>query len=370
MLIRNLIRIAGLLPIALLLFSTSTQSLAGFTLQETPSAVEADYSTYIPLLKNNTYPAPPQPPPQPPPTGGNIVIDHTSVALFDRIPERYITAARNLRLMFSDRSVGENISWSLDCLAAPSWEQSTSSCRKDYYNSEWDWKVYTLADLTAGRVPSRIQFDADPTRYNRSNWTFVFKQGTWSELTQDFVQNLAPAYINSKDVLTYQFSYVNVAEGDDIADSGRGFFTNNPDRYDIYDLEAYMVRYPNKTFFFWTTSLARGIGSETATTFNNQMRQYAQENDQILFDVADIQSHTDQGVACYDNRDGIQYCSQTTGECENYPNDRLNLPAICQDYTTEIDGGHLGSVSGGGIRIAKAFWVLMARIAGWDGISP
>jgi hypothetical protein len=44
----------------------------------------------------------------------------------------------------------------------------------------------------------------------------------------------------------------------------------------------------------------------------------------------------------------------------------MNVLAICQDYTTETEGGHLGSVSAGGIQIAKAMWVLMARISGWN----
>jgi hypothetical protein len=96
------------------------------------------------------------------------------------------------------------------------------------------------------------------------------------------------------------------------------------------------------------------------------MRAYAIENEKILFDVAAILSHDDRGNPCYDNRDGVEYCTMT-GSCENYPNDGIAYPAICQDYTTETDGGHLGSVSAGGIRVAKAFWVLMAMIAGWGG---
>ncbi|HIP70515.1 MAG TPA: hypothetical protein EYH05_03870 [Anaerolineae bacterium] len=52
---------------------------------------------------------------------------------------------------------------------------------------------------------------------------------------------------------------------------------------------------------------------------------------------------------------------------ENYPDDGQDTPAICPHYTTEVDGGHLGTVSAGKIRVAKAYWVLMARLAGWDG---
>ncbi len=55
---------------------------------------------------------------------------------------------------------------------------------------------------------------------------------------------------------------------------------------------------------------------------------------------------------------------------ENYPSDGLNRPAICQHYTTETDGGHLGSVSAGKIRVAKAVWVLMAQLAGWQPGAP
>ena len=99
-----------------------------------------------------------------------IVIDHNSVDLFDEIPDEYITAARNLRLLFSDRSVGDNISSGLDCLAAPSWAESSPGCRRAYYDSNWNWRLFFQADLDAGIVPVAILFEPDPVKYSRSNW--------------------------------------------------------------------------------------------------------------------------------------------------------------------------------------------------------
>lgn len=291
-----------------------------------------------------------------------FVIDHRSVDLFDHIPDSFLEAARNTRMMYSDRSVGANINEYLNYFTAESWARTPAAARRDYSDSLWNTKLYTQADRDAGRVPARILFDPDPVRYDRSKWTFVGKTGSWTELTQDFVQVLGPVWLDSADVLSYQFSYLNVLDNDDIADPQRGFFADQANRYDVYDLQRFIDAHPGKKFFFWTSSLARGIGTRVSTDFNQQMREYCRKTGQVLFDMADIISHTDQGRPCYDNRDGIPY------RTENYPDDGQNYPAICQDYTSEVDGGHLGSVSGGGIRVVKALWVLMARLAGWDGI--
>lgn len=353
--------------IALSLIIAVPQTAFGQDIPNPPTQPEAPADSgfvYLPIIVKPTTSTTPPPPPSSP-----FIINHNSVELFERIPERYLTAARNIRMLFSDRSVGQNINEALDCLTATSWAASPASCRNDYYDSNWNWRTYTLTDYNNHTVPERILFEPDPVIYNRSNWTFVFKGGTWSELTYDFINVLAPQYINTKDVLSYQFSYLNVDDGSGIADPNTGYFANVPNYYDVYDLEAYIARYPNKIFFLWTTSLARSIGTQTSTQFNSMMREYAINHGYLLFDVAAIESYTDKGQPCYDNRDGIQYCT-VTGNCENYPNDGNNYPAICQDYTTETDGGHLGSVSAGKIRIAKAFWVLMARVAGWDGVSP
>jgi hypothetical protein len=344
------------------------------------SSTDDDFTIFVPFLKNgDTSPAPePTPPTRPTPFPVNpSVVDHRSVELFEQIPDEYLQAARELRMVFADRSVGDNINTALNCLTAPSWGESLPSCRRDFYEidgSTWLWRTFSTIDLQNGQIPEGILFTPNPTKYDRSNWSYDTASDDWEGIIAHFVQNLVPQYINQKDVLSFQFSYLNILPGSTIADPDMGFFVDLPHegyysnslRWDISDLEELESLYPEKMFFYWTTSLARSLGSPEGTAFNNQMRSYAIANDKLLFDVAAILSHDWEGNPCYDNRDGVPYCSQS-GDCENYPNDGHNYPAICQEYTTETNGGHLGSVSGGGLRIAKAFWVLMARIAGWEG---
>lgn len=275
-----------------------------------------------------------------------IVVDHTSVALFESIPPAYLQAARNTPMLFVDQSVGLNISEGLTCLGYASDEVAPNSCKR--YN-------HPVPAFSVS--PSEVNWTGP---YTRTNWVYQ----TWPACGS-YWYNLAGCFINSVPVLTYsvvsfQFSYLQVQAGSDIASPTTGFFVNQANRTDVYDLAAHEANNPGVTFIYWTTSLARSIGTAEAQAFNDQMRAYAVTNGKVLFDVADILSHDVTGLPCYDNRDGIPY------QNENYPNDGQDYPAICQQYTSEVNGGHLGSVSAGKIRVAKAFWVLMARIAGWE----
>jgi hypothetical protein len=305
-----------------------------------------------------------------------IIVDHRSVELFEEIPDEYLAAARELRMVFADRSVGVNINEGLDCLTAASWHQARAYCRNDYFDTSgttWMNRTFTLDDYQAGTVPSRILFEPDPVKYDRSNWDYAIVDGSWEEVLASFINDIVPEYIDSKDVLSYQFNYFHIGQGTNIDSPEDGFFVDllhdghyiNRERWDISDFEALEEQYPDKIFFHWTTSLSRSTGSAEGEAFNDQMREYVLRNNKILFDVADILSHDENGQPCYDNRDGVEYCNNN--RCENHPDDGQDLLAICQDYTTETDGGHLGSVSGGRVRVAKAFWVLMAKIAGWEG---
>ncbi|MFZ0429409.1 MAG: hypothetical protein WAO20_14920 [Acidobacteriota bacterium] len=313
-----------------------------------------------------------------------FVVDHSSISLFERIPERYLEAARNLRVLFMDRSVGVNTNDALNCFTVGRYGAAPVVCRRDYRELAGAWRMMTRTDedLSRGLVPPAIRFTPDPRRYDRSNWRFFIFAGPWTRMMEDFVGGLHEGSIPAKvhpggesiridpmdfDVLSFQFGYLNLMEGSRIAE----LFTHRPGEYDdFYDLEREVkdrlaTATPPRVFVYWTTNLARAIGSEVSTEFNRKMRQWSAENDEILFDFADIQSHDMKGDPCFDNRDGVPYTTPSGNKSENHPDDGQSLPAICQEDTIETDGGHLATAQGT-VSVAKGLWVLVARIAGWD----
>jgi hypothetical protein len=314
-------------------FAASLEPKSGMTSQSPVSAVDSMYSA----------------------ESHQIIVDHNSIDLFEQIPDEYIQAAESMAMLFMDRSVGENIDFGLECLLSDSDELAPNYCSR-----------YVHVDPTYSVDPEVVNWYRDGG-FDRTNWEYApWPDGqdcsSWSQKVDCFIYFIEPQ-INTYDVVSFQFSYLLVNESSTIADQPGGYFWDNPSLTDVYDFEAFEARNPGTKTIYWTTSLSRGIGTSVSEIFNNQMRQYALENGKILFDVADILSHDPDGLPCYDNRDGIPYDNGNTSE--NYPDDGMDIPAICQQYTTEVDGGHLGSVSAGMIRVSKAFWVLMAQIAGW-----
>jgi len=301
---------------------------------------DGPYTVFLPMVRRSstTSPTPtPRPTIIPNPQLGNI-IDHTSLPLYDQIPPEYLRAAEQIRFYYFDRSVGQNISEGLDCLASPNWAASPSSCRRYYTDSSLtDTKTYTTDDRN---IPAVILF---PGGNNRSNIEFEFYQAAyWYNDVQNLVERY-PSLANDWDIISLKHNYLQVAEGSTIA---RDYFNPNYNGYNIYDILELEARYPNKTFVYWTSSLARNAGTSVSESFNNQMRQWARDNNKILLDIADILSHTPDGQECRNSQ---------------------GYAIICREYTTESAGGHLGSVSAGKIQVAKAIWILLAQLAGWQG---
>lgn len=301
-----------------------------------------------------------------------IVVDHQSVALFEQIPEEFLRAAAAMNMMFVNRSVGANISEGLTCLGYESSTVAPNHC-----------KVFNHYVPEFSSPQSEVQWSR-PGGYSRTNWQYFgwpnsgippelpcgVNTGMWFQKLECFIR-----YVDQNPTLFHVYSYMNsyleVDSNSDIASATTGYFARQANRYDIGDFEAMEARHPGRIFIHHTSSLARSIGNQVSTSFNNQMRDYVRTNNKILLDVADIESHDPWGRPCYDNRDGVPYA--TNSASENFPDDGVSLPAICQHYTRDADGGHLGNPDSGKIRVAKAFWVLMARLAGWNpggGGSP
>jgi hypothetical protein len=271
---------------------------------------------------------------------GALIIDRDDVDLFYQIPDFYIQRAKNITMTFNDRSVGDNINSALNCLEHV-YANAPSYCRRDLTEEQY-----------------AVWMD---NYYLRTNWEFFWSDANlWNSVIYDFF-NTVVQQRTDRDVITFQFNYLGLFDdshindpfvGQVIRDYSPGFFypanglVNG--RYDISDVEALQSDIgPDRIFFYWTSSLAKGIGTENSTIFNTAMRNYVNQHKQILFDYADIMSHMPDGTQCFDNNeDGIDY------------------PALCDDYTNEVNGGHLNSM--GMLRIAKAYWVLMAQLAGWN----
>jgi hypothetical protein len=279
-----------------------------------------------------------------------MIIDHRSVHLFEAIPPEAFQAAANLSMFYADRSVGKNLDEALDCLAVPQ-ASAPNYCKR-----------YIHRDPAYNTSPADVSWSGV---YPRANWQFV--SCTEVECTIDRYAS-TPVQVFGL--------FPNYFDGPDL--DGRIAETFQP----LLDLRtAHPGEDPRQggaTLIAFTTSLPRGapnggnvedprMGDEYKMMLaNEQIRAWARDNAVPLLDVADILSHTPGGEPCYDNRDGIPYYVNEKQQ-EDFPDDGMNIPAICPQYTTEAFGGHLGSVSAGRIRLAKSLWVLMARLAGWTG---
>jgi hypothetical protein len=269
------------------------------------------------------------------------VIDHSSLAAFHDLDPARLAAARDLRVLFIDHSVGENINQGLNCYAAASVAAAPNFCKR-----------FEHVEPALSADPAWFSFGP---QYDRARWVYqVGGSSYWREW---------PAYVDG--LLQAQPDW-------DVVIMMPSYLVGPNGGWEPY--EALEAAYPDITFVHATSSLPRGVQSGTAAElrmqqFNAEARAYALAHDKPFLDVADLLSHDYQGGACFDTRDGKQYCSRP-GTCENLPDDGQDIPAICQHYTSELYGGHLGSVSGGMLRMAQAMWLLMARLAEEQGVPP
>jgi hypothetical protein len=266
---------------------------------------------------------------EPPPSGERIVVGAAEVGLFPQVPQSLV---RDLRVMQVNNSVGGNISDGIGCLATAT-AQSLNACRR------WCWSdgaSYCSPPLTWAASPLLA--------WQSYGWPGFAGQTTLpcadtsSKLAcfESFVNTT----IGSWDVYAIHPSYTDAGTAEL---SGPAYTAL---------IETLKARYPAQWFVVQTASLPRAQTVDDGMTarletFNQHVRTYvASATGKVaLLDIAQIEQ-TDPA--------GGLHVGALSG-----------LPVIAPHYSSELNGGHLGYPSSGKIRIAMAWHVVLARIAGW-----
>lgn len=154
------------------------------------------------------------------------------------------------------------------------------------------------------------------------------------------------------------------------AERTRGFLDDHPGEYNVVmwswcggvsdntqaGIQTYLEtmaqlegEYPTVAFIYMTGHLdGTGAGGNLRER-NNQIRAYAAANDKILFDFADVESYDPSGTFYPDETDACHWCS-----------------SYCTTHTCPSCGSCAHSHCFNCYQKGKAFWWLMALLAGWE----
>jgi hypothetical protein len=257
-----------------------------------------------------------------------IVADHNAVQHFDKIPDNWLTKAKELTVHYATTSHGTQVLAGL--------KNIESAIHTKY--SVAITTTYRKADprLPRRQVPAALRIckqGAHPDDYwegkEAINGTRVFAQSG-----------------------IYNFSiFMWCGEHASYSDAKIQEY--------LHTLHTFEENYPNMRFIY-----ATGIaGGRTAELHNAMIRKYAIANKKVLFDVEDIERYDLAGNYYPKGTSNCEWCFDW---CDAHPEDCQDLLSRCESGRTDCCPHSHGLNCR---NKAKAFWWMMARLAGWDGQS-
>lgn len=307
---------------------------------------------------------------------GQIIADHTVVDRYDDIPQYYIDKVKEMWLVYAGESHSEGIRRGLESL------ETLNSVYQVKVTESGIPEAYTTAYLRASRATWGDIGSA-------SGWIYGYGEEDWFTNSTAISRTKAGiSYCNSNDrkISAIGFGWCWDETADGISSTADpvygcrwyGVSYNGPEGSRSWGLDAsdysitgnsvcmdtylkatqdyidYCKTNGIDTKVFFTTgpvdTYYNGEAGYQGSVKHQYVRDYVKADPtRVLFDYADILCWDDNGTQTTSSWNGHTYPKITT----------MNLG----------DGsiGHIGSA--GAIRLAKAMWWMLARIAGWDGVT-
>ncbi|MDT8402594.1 MAG: Ig-like domain-containing protein [Bacteroidales bacterium] len=270
---------------------------------------------------------------------GQIIADHTVVDRYDDIPQYYIDEVKKMMLVVASESHGLGYMNGLVSL------ESLYSNYAVNYTSSGTPEGYTTSHL---RITRATWGDVE----NETGWIYSYGEEDWFTSETAITRTKAGlTYCNAVDLTVSVIMFGWCYDG--------GIFMPYVGMSDYLNATQSYIDYCDgsiQTKVVFTTGTVDSWSASGEEGYNKSLgyqviRDYVSADEsRILFDYADI--------LCYD--DGSSEPNTATWDGNTFP------IITTTNYLPE-GVGHISEV--GELRLAKAMWWMLARIAGWDGVT-